>query len=307
MKRYICFILSVIILYICIGTTYADTKSYNKEDSMPSYYIENCPKKGLVEEKSFINKNNQNELIYVWTPYNYNNETKYEVVLLLHGYKGSPKNWHNNNLEIRVDNKRVNIQISNIYDWLTYEYKCKPFIICSIPNNDRAADVSESIIYALKYIVDNYNTYAENSLDKSIIEARKHITIGGFSKGGLTTCYFLSNHIEYAYNYISMSFSKSNYDLSKSFENEMKKDTDKSFRIFIGSGENDKYYEKRLVIQDEKYYNKYADNSVFYEYPWGHDWTTWTYATYDALIYLFKVSTIDRVRYIVNNKIKIYS
>lgn len=304
MKKFICSILSIIILCICVGITYADTKLYNEEDSIPSYYIENCPKKGLVENKSFKNKDNKSEPIYIWTPYNYSNKIKFEVILLLHGYKDNPEDWHTTNIEISINNKNVNIQLSNIYDWLTYENKCKPFIVCSIQNKNNAVDVFESIIYALKYIVDNYNTYAKSSLDENIIEARKHITIGGFSKGGLTTCYFLSNYIEYAYNYILMSFSKNNFDFDNSFEKEMNRNINKSFRIFIGSGETDEYYKKKNVIKDEKYYSEYADNSVFYLYPWGHTWTTWVHAIYDSLVHLFGISTVDKVNYIVNDFIE---
>lgn len=273
-------ILLIIILIITIipNTVYADDNNEIQYQNIPDYYFEDCPEHGTIHTK-VIQEKRMNREVLIWTPYDYNENIKYDVFVLLHGGGGDNTNWINYLWTIRRGTDYDTIRCYDIYDWITYEHKSKPFIICSITNNyyDRE-ETAQDAIKAMKYIIDNYSTYAESNSDEDFINARNHFWIGGLSQGCISTYYFMSKYMKYVGNYICLS-------MSINYKADIKEQLEKNIinYIFLGVGINDKYNYANLMPRDVEFFEQYCDDIDFVKYGYSHDWSTWTNAIYDIL------------------------
>lgn len=288
MKKIISILLAIVFVLIPMSA-FADTEDYSPESGMPSYYLDDCPVHGTINVDEFQHMKGGNDTLLVWTPYNYDESgnTKYDVVILMHGGGGTLHDWMDTkwwvyeNSEPGADIKKP--QLSNIYDWLSYEKKCKPFIVVTLNNRQNREYVSKEMIKAMSFVAENYQTYAEDGLEEHLIAARDHFIVGGLSNGATTVFYFMSHHLEYASNYIALSMMRDRATNDLSFTNEVKSNGINCY--FGGAGINDKYNHANFGPADEEFYGEYAKRSTYKIYPWGHDWSTWSYGIYDALIF----------------------
>ena len=295
MKKGIAIVLSIIFFIIpCFA--FADQETYSNESGMPARYLNECPVHGTIHTDRFQQRYANNDFLLVWTPYDYDTsgETKYEIILLLNGGGGNLHNWMDDTITVFANKHYHHVQMSNIYDWISYEKVCKPFIVCTLNNRQEKNRISKDIIPALSYIADNYHTYAESGEKEDIIAARDHITIGGLSDGARTVYYFMSHHIEYAANYIPLSMTRDRELNDRSFLKSIERY--QILNYFGGAGKKDQHKHALTGPSDEVFYGKYAARSKYVIYPWGHDWSTWSYAIYDALIYMFGVPREEAVR-----------
>lgn len=275
MKKSVCVMLATMLL-LCLLPHVASAEEQTWQ-SMPDHYFEACPEQGELHLETF-QENKGNDELLVWTPYGYDPTVRYEVVMLINGGGGDLHDWIDK-IEY-VKSKPLPFQY--IYDWITYEDLCKPFIVCTISNRSDKLLAAAEIVRALSYVAAHYSTYAKDGSYASIIQARKHFTVGGLSNGCITAHYFNSYKLEYAANYICLSSSR-NFGLREPFES-----YDGQYRInkyFGACGKMDGGM-YQAGINDYRYLEPYADASVFVTYDYGHDWSTWGYAIYDAILYI---------------------
>lgn len=129
---------------------------------------------------------------YVYLPYGYSEDKKYNVLYLMHGIGGDEKEWG-----MTGSTSRVKL----IMDNLAYYGDIEPFIVVT-PNGRSAAnhaksgsDMNSFYVFGqelrndlIPYIESHYSTYAEydeNGYD--LTAARKHRAMAGLSMGGMQT------------------------------------------------------------------------------------------------------------------------
>lgn len=277
MKKTLSILLTIILIITIIpNTVYANNEI--QYQNIPDYYFEDCPEHGTIHTETIQEKMMNREII-IWTPYNYNKNTKYDVFILLHGGGGHNTDWINYLCTIKRGTNYDTIRCCDIYDWIAYEHKSKPFIICSITNNYYDRDeTSQDALKAIKYIIDNYSTYAKSSSDEDLIKAKNHFWVGGLSQGCISTYYFMSQYMKYIGNYICLS-------MSINYKTDIKEQLEKNIinYIFLGVGINDKYSYADLMPRDVEFFKQYCNNIDFVKYGYSHDWSTWTNAIYDIL------------------------
>lgn len=247
--------------------------------SFPSkYYKKTCSKKGKVYTH-YLN-DNKNRKVYVWVPYKYNKNTNYELVILMHGRGDNEKSWIQT--KHKVNNKKMTGQ--NLFNWMTYDKVCKPFIVVSFNCHDKYfPTLMNDIKDIIKLVSMNYSTYVKGTYsDEDIIAARDHIILGGLSRGSGNTCWFMSENLEYVGNYICMSGTRCYDEIVEKLENSEYGITN----YFTACGKNDTKYQPDLI----KYYNtiqRYSKNNLCVLYKGaGHDWKTWYSGVYDALKFM---------------------
>lgn len=298
MKKTISIILLILLLSnIFIPTIIFAEKEKVIKQSIPDKYFDDCPIHGNIISAKLRSNSFENDIL-IWTPYNYSKYIKYDVILLLHGGGGT---LHDLMDHIQLINGKYT-SLSNIYDWIVYDnINIQPFIIVTINNRVNRKLVCDEIVEAFKYIAYNYNTYAKDTSDQSIIDARNHFMVGGLSNGSVTTYAFMGLKLEYAANYLCMS---SYVDKAVNFNN-----TNYKMNYFIiGAGKKEPTHHDISVAayKDLKKFSKYNN---LYIYNSAHDWTTWSNCIYDTLLYMFNHKS-DTCTYIINTlyyKLKEYN
>lgn len=278
--------------------------SDDKDGEYPDDYVSTCPEKGNIERIKMPGHEGNNEIL-VWTPYGYDEDTDYNVIMVVHGGGGDENEFIGASQMV----KGTYMNMANVYDWVTYNDECDPFIVCAIKNRQDRELVSQEMIDALVCVSEKYSTHAKISGDtqeekrESLASARDNIAIAGASNGCTTANYFMLHHNKYASRFVDMSpivgigesvLSTNGIDMD---------DMDvRSF--FVGAGERE--YDKSNPNK-QHYYNSidrnYEDSKTFSDdqlmrlYTGSeHDFTTWSGAMRDALMFTFprgKTNTFD--------------
>lgn len=167
--------------------------------NLPGYYRNpDCPELGDVDELLYgatYYAGDGRPLLkpcYVYTPYGYDpedEETRYDVFYFMHGF------LCNANTTFEGDEGAI----GNIFDWLIYEKKTKPFIAVALTwdyeNAVRDFDTSYKQILQfhqefrqdiLPAVESKYRTFAQTTDSKGLRESRDHRAFGGYSMGAVT-------------------------------------------------------------------------------------------------------------------------
>lgn len=259
--------------------SYADVSEQNG-NVLPEYYVEDCPVQGKTELLSI----NGVRDILVHTPSSYDPSNHYDVILLFHGSGGTLTDWMTVEYDIFNRKDKKCITGEKLYDWMFYENKIEPVIIASIDNNitTNHSDMMKDIHNVYKAIIDNYSTYAASSSDEDFAAAREHFTLGGLSMGSYYAMQYLTRGCDFIGNY--MFYSRYwDVDFLKTYFEENK---DKRIHnLVIACGVDDSAISTARNVYKELI--QYSDNAVKYEYVYGHNWSVWTAAIYDSLIYMY--------------------
>ena len=129
---------------------------------------------------------------YVYTPYGYDpkdTETRYDIVYFMHGF------LCNANTMFEANEGAV----GNIFDWLIYEKKTRPFIAVAVTwdYENAVRDFQTSYDQVLQFHMEfrqdllpaveaRYHTYAASTDAKGLRESREHRAFSGYSMGGVT-------------------------------------------------------------------------------------------------------------------------
>ena len=167
----------------------SDPKFY--DDNLPRRFHFTCPQQGTVETftyqtKDYWYKNAELEKEgMVYLPYGYDEDEKYNVMILLHGHT---LNMHAFMDSVMGFDYGVRVQYKNDYDWIFYENLCRPCIIVTLNTPAEGYHQFRDMQYELRYdvlpyIANNFATYAKDGSDESLIAARDHFGLGGSSNG----------------------------------------------------------------------------------------------------------------------------
>lgn len=176
-----------------------DDNQFTLSDVIPATYIKPITLNGGTIEKIayktydyFGDGSEITKEAYVYLPADYNTNTKYKVLFLMHGIGGNIDEWGMNNALSKV---------KAIMDNLINEEKIEPFIVIT-PNGrsskdfaNTSSDYNSFYLFGqelrndlIPFIDKTYSTYAEyneDGYDLSI--AREHRAMAGLSMGGMQT------------------------------------------------------------------------------------------------------------------------
>ncbi len=277
-KRFLIICAFLVLLTVFPNAVHAEVRF----QTVPSEYDRACPEHGEVHSLYYKDM----EEILVWTPYSYNPAEQYEVILLLHGDGGDNSSWirkvyHLNGRELVC---------RNLYDWLAYENRTKPFLVASITNDiDHPEEMIEKIKAAFSFLAAHFSTYAASGNPEDIIEARHHFTLGGLSRGGIFSYLFMSREISYAANYICLSAGGDVSAVTATLET-MPENTLSFYFVGVGVGDNLFWWRSKNAYDS---ISPFAEKAEFVEYGYQHDWLTWSNAIYDALTDLLACPSED--------------
>ena len=176
-KKFVCILLVIICLFSITNNVFADSE--NIED-LEKYKTE-CSEKGQFEHKELEIETGwwsgefKASTIDIYTPYNYNENLKYNFILLLA-----------DDDILTTESNELN---KNIFDWLIYENKCDPFILAEIPIPTKYDETTIRTYaynirnYYLKYVSDNYNVYANGIGLDGWIKGRDYNAVIGIKNG----------------------------------------------------------------------------------------------------------------------------
>ena len=228
------------ILLLCVGcgesSNMTDENSEDKEketlkqnnhntipeelEFIPDKYYENTDQQGSLEKlvyqtwDSLTYDEHKTRLIkeaWVYVPYNYSQEKKYNVFYLSHG------GWSNETTYLGTDIRPTDLK--RILDHLIEDERIEPIIVvCPTYNNLSPEDSGNRIALDLVENFHNelindlipavegkYSTYAQTTDLNGIKESRDHRAFGGFSMGSVNTWHTFEYCLDYFRYYIPMS------------------------------------------------------------------------------------------------------
>ena len=246
----------------------------------------------------------------IYLPYGYDQydtETKYNVILLIHGGGDNKNCW----LETVYEYPFATFTMRDIYDNMIKYHEADPFIVVSIDtaipwdedildtgDDQMAKEIRETI---MPYVAEHFHTYAADGSLESLQAARSHFAVGGLSNGSL-----------YALN----SGLVKNFDIFGSFAcfsgNNAKEEVIKTvakeefsdlpiYCFFAGAGTYDGQlyrtnhgYERILEETD-----RLADgvNAFYQDVVGAHEWKVWSTDLFNAIPLLFQDLSVDLRQY----------
>lgn len=148
---------------------------------------------------------------YVYLPYGYNPEQRYDILYMMHGGGGSQ--------ESLFGGAGQNNDIKNTIDHLIENGEMKPILIVTptfYTRQNSSTSVggswdavrefpAELVNYLIPAVESAYSTYAETVDDAGFTASRDHRAFGGFSMGSVTTWYVFGQAMRYFGLYIPVS------------------------------------------------------------------------------------------------------
>ena len=251
----------VFILCLIPISSFADTEHHGF--TLPDYYTNECPAKGNIYTL-YLNPERE---VRVWTPFDYNPDKQYELIVLLHGDGNNIEAW----LTVNHYYLGASITGENLFNWIAYENKCNPFIVATIDNDAKKYRLTlmEDIRDTIKLCADNFSTYARSASDSDIVEAR------------------------------NMSGNVARRNLADYFDNK----GNVIEKLFVASGlGDDRFYDGCYTCY--KYLENHSKQHKFVSYNGGHIWPVWITGIYDALTYLIPKDAPQVSDCGINNRFK---
>lgn len=258
---------------------------------LPDRYFYPAAHEGRHYLESITTPLGQEDQIAVWLPWDYSEDVKYNVVLLIHGDGGSCDDW----TDAEERTYRGDIQFYTVYDNICEEHLCDPFIIIGL--NNRGMENSfygERFIKecVLPHVARSYSTWMEGDSPEQIAAAREHIAIGGLSRGSIYTYSVgMCRCLDVAANFCCFSNGYTE-DVPRRLRSAELKDY--GYKSYIATvGLKDEYV---YVRAHRHHYNVLCttvdaltdgENARMFEIDAGHNFITWTASLYDALLLMF--------------------
>lgn len=170
----------------------------NRTTAYPASYATVAERRGTVEEltyntRDYVNGNEAAERTnnaYVYLPYGYTLERKYNILYLVHGHYGDASTF------LSIENGLLR----NVLDHMIAQGDIDPMIVVTPTYNygSPTANYVDAGPYCralpeelhrdlIPLVESRYSTYATATDDEGIAASRDHRAIGGFSMGGVTT------------------------------------------------------------------------------------------------------------------------
>lgn len=176
---------------------------------MEKYKYHDVNRRGTIKNLSYISTNKEGETgekyANIYIPYGYDEADKkkrYNILYIMHGGGGNPDAW--------LDCCKV----KNMLDYVIDEKQVEPLIVVfptyykgmtgRVGASDRETErehvrffQKELIEDLLPAVEEKYHTYAEGTTREDFQTSRMHRGFGGFSMGGATTWFALTNNLNY--------------------------------------------------------------------------------------------------------------
>lgn len=308
-------------------------------ESMLTSFASPCPEQGKLELVHYTTRAYALEALFgetpipmekkmwVYTPYGYDPQKKYNVLFLMHGGTEDEGYWFGKG-RYRADDTEKYTAFGNVtagmVDRLIYEKKIDPLIVVApsfeeevepyISRGNRAASyfaVTEYFWLELKneilpYMQQHYGTYAEDNSEEAFCKARDHFAYAGASQGSITGLFSVMAHCLDRFAYIgsfsagSIRFAFDGKNLSivmdeGKFEELADAVGTAPLRLwYCGCGDADNMYATHKETYDRMLAQR-ADvlaegkNCCFVTHPGGaHDYRCWTEDLYNVLLRFFR-------------------
>ena len=187
--------------------------------AVPSEFFQAATQQGTIELLEYESKDytssgrpTTKKPAYIYLPYGYDPQQKYDIIYLLHGWTGVAQEYFLG----RSGTERT--RMVHLFDNLIQRGLCRPFIAVSPTwdkdnqSKDWGESTREAAVFSQEYVGDlipavetHYSTYLESPTEAGILASRQHRAIGGFSLGSITTWYVFEQAFPYSKWYLPMS------------------------------------------------------------------------------------------------------
>lgn len=153
---------------------------------LPDRYFEPSEHEGRHYRETLTDADGTELEIAVWLPWDYGEEQRYNVVVLMHGDGGQAGDW----TDEPEPTQRGEIEFRCVYDRMAEERLCEPFLIVGISNRPFAQpEKGEKILkeLLLPYIAQHFSTYLGGGSPEELRAGRAHLAVGGLSRGSMFT------------------------------------------------------------------------------------------------------------------------
>ena len=284
----------------CVASAKNITTAQAERWAVPTAFDKtDCPQKGALEKIDYATKayatdgREVEKSAYVYLPYGYNGENRYNILYLLHGTGDDEEYWlkkHSYNVTM-IDN-------------LIYSGVIEPLIVVTptfYTENDCFGDL-DPLTYSFKDELRNdlmpaveskYSTFAQTSDDEGFKNSRTHRAFAGLSRGAVTTLHsVLCGSLDYFSSF--GTFSASRTELAE-YEKANLTGAAKELSIdywYVASGAFDfgfasQWHDWNEIVKADPRLTV-GENTAFDNYPMRyHSMGNWHLALYNFLLKIF--------------------
>ena len=258
---------------------------------LPDRFFEPCEHEGRCTRGVLAGPGEEEVEYAVWLPWDYSEDVKYNVVLLLHGDGGQAADW----TDEPETTRRGEIEFRRVYDRIVEERLCEPFLIVGLDNHAFAQpDRGEALLRqtVLPWVAQSYSTFLGEGGEEELRAGREHLAFGGLSRGAMYTysC-VMPRCLDLVGNFCCFS----NGDNGRvSLQLNAQDKLSLPIRSYIASyGMTDEAdtasYHRNLYRSICKNVERVTDgeNARLLAVGSGHAFLTWTTSLYDALLLMF--------------------
>ena len=152
---------------------------------LPERYFQPSEHEGRCFRETLSDGEEAELEIAVWLPWDYSEETRYNVVVLMHGDGGQAADWTDEPEPTRLGE----IEFRRVFDRMVEERLCEPFLIVGISNRAFAQpEKGEKVLreLLLPYVAQHFSTYLGGGSPEELRAGRAHLAVGGLSRGALS-------------------------------------------------------------------------------------------------------------------------
>lgn len=193
-----------------VETVVTDSLGVPAYKPAPQSFKSEIAQKGSMEEITYASKdpkgNDFSKVAYVYLPYQYDKNQKYDILYLMHGAMGNSGTMMGTTAS-QTDLKRV-------IDNMIAQNLIKPVIVVTPTVNVPGYGLQDDLPalfqndlkkYLIPAVESKYATYAASVAEEDLIASRDHRSFGGFSMGSTTTWAVFTNNLKYFRNFIPIS------------------------------------------------------------------------------------------------------
>lgn len=258
---------------------------------LPDRFFAPCVNEGNHYRETLTDSKGLKYEIAVWLPWDYSENQKYNVVVLMHGDSGQAADW----TDEPEPTYRGDIVFYHVYDRIVEERLCDPFIIVGIPNASfKYPPSGETFLreLVLPHIAQNYSTWLGDGSTEALQKGREHLAVGGLSRGSMYTysC-VMPRCLDIVGNFCCFSNGDNSRVWAQLNSDENRDWTIKSYIASYGMAD-----EMQVGIAHRNVYRSICnnvervtdgENARMLAIGAGHNFIMWTASLYDALLLMF--------------------
>lgn len=265
--------------------------------------------------------------MWIYTPYGYDPQRKYNVLFLMHGGTDDEGYWFGTGRYDANDVQKyppIGNITKNMLDHLIHENRIEPLIVVAPSFNEELEPYNQQPDWASAYfdaaghfwkdlryaimpcIQANYSTYAQSATCDAFAQARDHFAFCGASQGSITGLFSVMGHCLDWFSYIgcfsagAICFNHDGKKLTVAVDDEKLKEIVRACEAnpprlwYNACGDDDYMYATHRQTYDQmlsghSVYLQENQNCVFVTHPGGkHSYSCWIEDLYNVLTSFFK-------------------